>query len=536
MTLTDISPISSTESGNNDATSLARRGLLVTGATAVIAANAATRRSIAFAAPATTGSAFTRNSSSWHLARRATTGATKSVVDAIAKNRLAWLDAQLKPSSVDDTAFNKLYPRFGGSQSTPIWSVQHQIRTKKIKGWEHKFAVQCEHIARLAWSQRQIQAQMVEFWANHINVPVLADDVDESRAHYQATIRSRALGKYADLLVATSLHPAMLTFLGNRTSYAEHPNENQGRELLELHSLGVGNYSETDVLNATRVLTGLSVDNESGEFEYKPWYHWTGKVTVLKWSHGNTSSTGGLAVAKSLIGYLARHPATAQRICTKLAQYFVADTPPTSLIQKMASTYLANDTAIAPVLKLMFTSSEFNSNYGAVTRRPLESILATIRALGLQCDVTGYEGVKGIAWAIGDTGHSPMNWPTPDGYPLSPQAWNSSTAILQRWNFIRSLVSAWWPETLVRPNLLSRLCPGASLTTPNTLPATHGNLVDKVATTLFGRTLSATDRAAVLTFLNVSESTQVTATSAAVTWQFYEWIALLLSSPYHMYR
>ncbi|MGL5858667.1 MAG: DUF1800 domain-containing protein [Angustibacter sp.] len=529
---------------------VARRGLLLAGATTAVAAGTigtagraeavglGTARTASgtgsrTSVPPATGSQYTANSPSWHLARRATTGATKYWADVItAKGASKWLDEQLSPSLVSDTSYNTLYLRFGGGQSTSIWSVRDQIRSGKINGWEHKQAVQCEHIARLIWSRRQVQAQMTEFWANHINVAALADDVDESRAHYQWTLRTRALGKYADLLLATSLHPAMLSFLGNRYSVHDHPNENQGRELLELHALGVGTYSEDDVLNATRVLTGLSVDNESGEFEYKPWYHWTGPVSVLNWTHANSSQTGGLDVAKSLIGYLARHPATARRVCTKLAQYFVADVPPTSLVDRMASTYLANDTAIAPVLKLMFTSAEFAASHGAVTRRPLESVVATIRTLGLAPEASGYEGMKAIVWSLGDAGHSPINWPTPDGFPLSPNAWSSTSAVLQRWNFTRSLVSNWWPRTLVRPDLLARVCPGA----PARLPATHGELVDTASTTLFGRTLATVDRDVVLTFLGVSSTTAVRADSSAVTWRLPEWITLLLNSPYHGYR
>ena len=124
-----------------------------------------------------------------------------------------------------------------------IWSVKDKIDTGVLSGWERKLSVQCEHIARLCWSKRQLQALMTDFWTNHLNVAAMSDGVDESRAHYQSTIRGLALGKFTDLLVAASKHPAMLTFLDNRSSRRQHPNENQGRELLELHTLGVGNYA-----------------------------------------------------------------------------------------------------------------------------------------------------------------------------------------------------------------------------------------------------------------------------------------------------
>ncbi len=490
----------------------------------------ATASAAATTAPAT-GRAYTTNTAAWHLARRATSGATPALAASIQRTGLTkWLDYQLNPSKISDATYDKVAARFGPPQNTAIWSIKDAIDSGRIKGWEHKFGVQCEHVARMIWSRRQLQALMTDFWANHLNVAVLSDDVDASRGHYQYVLRSRALGRYSDLLLAASQHPAMLTYLDNRSSRASHPNENQGRELLELHTLGVGNYTETDVLNSTRVLTGLSVDNESGEFEFKPWYHWVGPVKVMGWKHTNSSRTGGLTVARSMLTYLAKHPATARRICTKLAQYFVADTPPPALVSRMVTTYLANGTAIAPTLRVMFLSPEFRASYGAVTRRPLESVLATVRSLGLVWDASGYEGVKALVWSIGDAGQSPMNWPTPDGYPQAAAAWGSTSATLQRWNFTRSLVSGWWPTTLRRSaTLLQHVHPAA-------LPPTHGQLVDGVARQLFGRTLGATNSGTVLTFLGVTASTPLSATSPAVTWRLGEWVSLLLDSPFHVYR
>lgn len=507
-----------------------RRALLVAAAAtgAAVAATAGAGR--AAADVPTTGSAYTTNTSMWLLARRATSGATPWLVGSMTTTgRTRWLTQQLAPSTIDDSPFDAIAPRFG-SQSAPIWWVRDQLESGQMDGWQRKLSIQCEHVARMLWSRRQVQALMTDFWANHLNVAVLSDDIEESRGHYQYVLRTRALGKFADLLLATTTHPSMLCFLSNRSSRLDHPNENQGRELLELHTLGVGNFSETDVLNATRVLTGLSVDNESSEFEYKPWYHWTGPVTVLGWSHPNSSQTGGLDVARSLVAYLARHPATARRICTKLAQFFVADVPPTGLVDRMAAAYLAGDTAIAPVLRLMFLSPEFAASYGAVTRRPMESVLATVRTMGYAIDAEGYEAVKILVYAMGDAGQSPMNWPTPDGFPQAPGAWGSTSAVLQRWNFTRSLISGWWPTTLTRgTTLLQRVHPAP-------LPATHDQLIDNVALQLFGRTLPSADRDAISAFIGTTGASAVTPTSASVSWRLTEWVSVLLDSPYHVYR
>ncbi|GAA4355827.1 DUF1800 domain-containing protein [Angustibacter luteus] len=515
-----------------DQNPVGRRALLLAVAGAGAAASAVGTLATAApaqAAPPTTGSYYVNRTQATLLAQRTTGGATPALVASITRLGAAkWLDYQLNPARLNDATFERIATRFA-KQSMPIWQVRSLLEEGGLKGWEHKFQIQCEHVARLCWSSRQLQAVMTDFWTNHLNVAVMSDGVDESRAHYQYTIRTKALGKYSDLLLAASQHPAMLTFLDNRSSRKAHPNENQGRELLELHTLGVGNYTETDVLNSTRVLTGLSVENESGEFEYKPWYHWTGAVKVLGWKSVNNSRPAGLAVARSMLTYLAHHPATARRVCTKLAQYFVAETPPPALVSRMVTTYLKNDTAIAPVLRMMFLSAEFRASWGAVTRRPLEATVANVRSLGLGIDATGYEGVKALVYAMGEAGQSPMNWPTPDGYPLASAAWGSTSATLERWNFTRSLTAGWWPTTLTRPNLLTFVHPAA-------LPTTHGPLVDAVATKLFGRTLAAADRTAVLTFLGVTATSPLRADSAAVTWRLAEWVSLLLDSPYQLYR
>ncbi|MFL6100916.1 MAG: DUF1800 domain-containing protein [Actinomycetales bacterium] len=480
--------------------------------------------------PPTTGAAYLPTSQVWHVARRLTGGASPALVSEIAATGVtAWIDTQLNPASIDDHTYDAIAARFG-SQTESIASVKSKIDSGALEGWQRKFSVQCEHVARLCWSKRQLQALMTDFWANHMNVAVMSDGVDESRAHYQATIRTLAFARFTDLLVALSKHPAMLTFLDNRSSRREHPNENQGRELLELHSLGVGSYLEAMVSSSSRVLTGETVDNKTGVWQYQPSYHATGAVRVLGWRHPNSSQAAGDGTATVMLRYLARQPATARRLCTKLAQYFVSETPPPALVDRMVATYLAGDTAIAPVLRLMLTSAEFVASIGAVTRRPLESTVATVRVLGLGPDKTGYDGVKALVWQLEQAGQPPMNWPTPDGFRMASAAWGSTNAVLTRWNSNRNIVNGWWPDTLTRtPTLLAWVHPGA-------LPATHGQFVDDVAVRLFGRTMTADHSAAALTFVNATADKALTSTSPIVTWRLGDLVTLLLDSPYHAYR
>ena len=251
-----------------------------------------------------------------HVLRRAGYGVSRAALVDVEQSGGpdGWLDQQLHPDGIDDSGCQAILARLP-DQAEPIWEVRDAIRNGDREGWRQLTGVHTGHIIRAAWSRRQLLTVLEEFWANHFNVTVPGDDIDDSRAHYQYVIRQHSLGRFEDLLIAASLHPSMLTYLNNRDSDAEHPNENQGRELLELHTVGIeAGYDEQDVLDSARILTGLSVDHESGEYEYKPWRHWVGAVRVLEFTDANPTRTGGESVARAYLRYLAHHPATAHRI------------------------------------------------------------------------------------------------------------------------------------------------------------------------------------------------------------------------------
>ena len=465
-----------------------------------------------------------------HLLRRAAYGPSDADLAEIAAiGPTAWLDRQLDPASIDDGACAAVLARLP-DQAEPIWQVNALLESDDRNGWEQQVSVSTHHVIRAAWSRRQLLAVMEEFWGNHFNVTVPGDRIEASRAHYSHTIRGLAFGRFSDLLRAVSLHPAMLTYLNNRDSTREHPNENQGRELLELHTVGISaGYTEADVLTSARILTGLSVNSDSEEFQYKPWRHWTGAVSGLGFTHANSSQTGGQAVAEAFLEHLARHPATAWRVCWKLARHFVSDDPPTGLVQGMADTYAASGTAIAPVLRRLFTSPEFAAAAGAKAWRPYGATIATVRALGIGPDSAGTEGPENLMWLADDAGQAPFGAPYPTGWPDVTAAWATTAATLSRWNSTISIAAGWWPSTLSRPDLKARFF-GPSL------PATHGPLVDSVARVLFGRVLLPEHRAAALAFLGVADSTPVKPTSAAVGGRLPYLAALLLDSPYLVTR
>ncbi len=508
--------------------------LQLAAAAAAAAAAANPTSGIRVIPPATFASTTAYRSTDWarHLLNRAGYGPTPADLAAVkAAGYAGWLEHQLNAATVVDTECAAILARLP-DQSLPIWRVRHGIENGTISGWEQFQAVLSDYTARALWSKRQLLTVMEDFWGNHFNVTIYADGTAESRAHYSHTIRTHAFGKFTDLLTAVTKHPSMLTYLNNRDSTAEHPNENQGRELLELHTVGVdAGYGEAGVLSSARLLTGIGVDSDSGEFAYQPWNHWTGAVNVLGFSHANASDTGGESVVNAYLYYLAHHPATAHRLATKLAVRFVSDTPSASLVTMLANVYLKSDTAIAPVLRALFSSNEFAHSIGAKVARPFESVISIARLMQITPVSTTLDSTASLVWIAERAGHNPFGQPFPTGQPDTADAWESTASTLERWNNVLRVVAGWDPSSndVIRPPLYNVVI-GA------TLPATHGELVDHVATNLFGRTVSDAHKTAVLAFLGASATQPVTSGSAAVNWVLPSFVTVLLDSPYQSLR
>jgi hypothetical protein len=478
-----------------------------------------------------------------HILRRATYGPTPgSIAEVSARGPLAWLDRQLDPSSIPDPqgdAIRALYPEARWS----IRQVYRAVESGRVDrySWDVMLPLgQCT-LALATWSARQLFEVMVEFWSNHLNVANPSDGVWDNRQDYDhRVIRAHALGKFSSMLAASAAHPAMLSYLNQADSTREAPNENYGRELLELHTVGVdAGYSEAMVLDSARIMTGYTLqwDERSPrfrEFRYDPSIHWTGKVSVLEFRHRN-AARDGRGVVDAYLDYLAHHPATARNIARKLVVRFVSDDPPPSLIARLAATYLAHDTAITPVLRQLFTSHEFLTARAAKVRRPYEDLVATVRTLGYRLlpprtgTDTRRKGPEALYWISTSLQQAPLAWVQPDGYPDLAPAWGSAGGLLHRWNMHQGLAGGWWPgkDRIVVPQL------GALL--PRRL-TTYGALVDALSTRLTGEPLSAGDSAAVLTFLGKAPSTRVRRDDAAVTWDLVRTVALLLDSANHQVR
>jgi uncharacterized protein (DUF1800 family) len=446
-----------------------------------------------------------------HLLRRATFGASAATYTEVQSLGVAgWLDAQLDPASYDDSACTAALARF------PLLGLS-SLATRKLMpefSWQAMYQCQQATLLRQVASRRQLFEVMVDFWNQHLNITCPSDKVWATRhVHDRTVIRKNALGKVSDLLRDTVQSPAMLQYLDNADSRGDDPNENLGRELLELHTVTpAAGYTETEMRHAALALTGFSVfDDGSDRFLYKPGWRWTGPLAVLGWSHPNADVDGGVEVGLSLVSYLARHPQTARSIATKLAVRFVSDTPPAALVDRLAQVYLDNDTAIVPVLRALFGSTELWSAVGQKVRRPLEHVTSVMRTLGARpSNDTATDGWESMCWVLAGLGMAPLSWPTPDGYRDVAPAWTSTGTTLGQWNVTTGLTGRWWGNNESHTD--------RGIDSPKARwqdiigmprPATAGELVDRLAQRCLQQSIPASSRQALLTMFGRTEGQSI---------------------------
>ena len=491
----------------------------------------APRKAVSFLATAapTTAAAATAAppSPALHLARRASWGATPALVAEITSQGLtAWVDAQLSPlTAVPDTDLETLVNTQWPLLRMSILGV-HDRYYPNSTGDLGYAAIQA-YLARAIWSKRQLLEVMVDFWTNHLVVTGPWGDAWDSVHRYQFdVIRRHALGRYADMLVAAAKHPAMLQQLDNAYSGKRAPNENFGRELLELHTVGVdGGYRESDIRLSALAVTGLSTEPESGEYLWREIRHFRGRLSILGWSHDNKLPNGA-PVAESYLNHLARHPKTARRIVTKLAVRFVSDTPPTALIDRLAQVYLANDTRIAPVLRALLTSTEFAASAGQKTKRPLENMVSTARTLGATPGADTPAWLNDLLWMAQSAGQAPMGWPAPNGYPDVAAAWTGAGTTLTTWNF--HMHQTWAASD---PKVTKVKYPPLRDLLPATAPTTYGAYVDALTQRLVQAKLPTAKRDAICAFLDKAATSTLSPNDAALGWRLPYVVALILDSP-----
>jgi len=385
-----------------------------------------------------------------HLVGRFSYGVTPALARQVTAQGgpRAWFERQLLPDTVkDDPTVGALRGWWPSLSRTPAALWQRQVDGVE-GGWEVMFDYERWVLMRRMTSRRQLLEVMTEFWENHLNVPAIGDAQFTHRVPYGDTLRAGALGRFDDLLHAAITHPAMLVYLDNAVSTAAHPNENLGRELLELHTVGRGEYDEDDVKDSARILTGWTVDMwNTWAPSYDTRRHARGTVTVMGFSDANAAADGR-DLTRRYLTYLAHHPATAARLARKLAVKFVSDDPPQALVDHLAQVYLAHDTDVVPVLRALAASSSFANAVGAKVRDPGEDLVGTYRSLAVSVDRPTEEkdAANQMLWQVGNLGVMPFAWPRPDGQPIDNESWSSPSRMLASLSIHYSMSGTWWPS------------------------------------------------------------------------------------------
>lgn len=308
------------------------------------------------------------------------------------------------------------------------------------------------HLLRALYSPAQVQEQMTWFWLNHFNVHMNKHNLRALVGDYeQNALRAHALGRFRDLLGAVALHPAMLRYLDNEQNAVGRINENFARELMELHTLGVdAGYGQKDVQELARVLTGLGVNLSAntpklrpqlqalyvrrGLMEFNPQRHDMGPKVLL----GQAVQGEGLAEVAHALDVLARHPATAAHISRKLATFWLSDTPPQALIDRMVARWKATDGQMAQVLETLFTSAEFTQAAPGKFKDPMRYVLSAVR---WAYDDQVILNVGPVMNWINRLGRPLYGRQTPDGYPLVASGWDSPGQMTTRFEIAKAIGS-----------------------------------------------------------------------------------------------
>jgi uncharacterized protein (DUF1800 family) len=333
-------------------------------------------------------------------------------------------------------------------KGTPDYEAAQKTYQHRLTDYARQAAIRS--LLRDLYSKNQLKEQLTWFWMNHFNVSQNKAEIRALVGDYEeSAIRPHVLGKFRDLLAASVFHPAMLQYLDNAQNAAGHINENYAREIMELHTMGVGSgYTQKDVQELARILTGVGI-NFSGKrpnvrldlrgqyragnlFEFNPNRHDYGDKIFL----GTPIKGEGLKEVAKAIAILSAEPTTAHHISAQLAQFFCCDAPPDSLVDAMAATFQNSDGDISAVLQTMFTAPELRASLGRKFKDPIHYAVSALRA------------------AYGDTiilnAQPLLNWlnrmseplyghETPDGYALTEAAWSGPGEMETRFEIARQI-------------------------------------------------------------------------------------------------
>jgi len=510
-------------------------GLALAGLATPTQAQAASRFPAAPELPTTvselSGSLNLISSPAWHLARRVCPAPTASIVGKINKiGYEQWINQQLRPSQFKDTTARNLVKKHLS------WATKTTKEVEKAshgQSWRAGKAMSTSRTIRQIYTERYLLESMVDTMGDHLYIAAQGKADSFVGWFDWAVLRKYALGKYSSMLYAAITHPAMLVYLDNHQNSADNPNENLGRELLELHTVGVGNYSEADVRQSALLLTGHGLDWKTYQYKFNKWDHYVGPLSIMGFTHANPTREAGPSALKAYLSYLAHHPATARHLCRRLAIRYVSDSPSDALVESLAAVYLAHDTSLSAVLRALLLSAEFKTSVGAKWRRPQETMATIIKAQkptaiktkGKQAsnlwDILGT-----VEWLLSTAGHQPRMWPVVNGYPDQATDWMATQDLLA--HFDMAFARVFWkdPEIPVKS-----WATALGVTTAMTADQAAGRITHN----LTGYAWSATDQTVIANRLRGSYPGSKL-TKAQIKERLPLAVHLVFCSPYFMLR
>jgi hypothetical protein len=346
-----------------------------------------------------------------------------------------WIEEQLAPETLDDGPAGWRLRSFDTLRMSPddLATLSNRL-FDDLDTTTVPNELRQATLVRQVYSRRQLYELLVEFWTDHFNISVEKGDcfflktIDD-----REVVRPHALGRFRDLLWASAHSPAMLVYLDNQVNGKDAPNENYAREVMELHTLGVnGGYTQTDVMELARALTGWTVKPNfwRGEFKFDPQQHDPGVKHVL----GLRLEPGGQAEAEAVLEHLAVHPTTAQFIAAKLARRFLADEPAPAIVERAAAAFLKTGGDLKAVLRVLLLDGLAGPAPSAQPKfkRPAHFVVSALRALNAETN-----GGPMLQDYLQRMGQPYFAWPTPDGFPDRSAPWQGN--LLPRWQFSLAL-------------------------------------------------------------------------------------------------
>lgn len=339
--------------------------------------------------------------------------------------------------------------RMQGAERDPDKAMQllkegrEHYRAEMAARFKNAIATDAPFVERLVW-----------FWSNHFTVSISKVRlVPLAGAYEREAIRPHVLGRFEDMLLATARHPAMLLYLDNALSVGPGSmagalagrglNENFAREVLELHTVGVdGGYTQDDIIELARLLTGWSVDRGRAAFRFFPARQEPGARTIMGRTY-ESGEEGGVQALRDL----ARHPSTARHVARRLATHFVSDAPPPALTDALERSFLDSGGDLAALAGTLVSHDAAFEPQLRKARPPAEYLVATLRATVPDASALPEQATDGILGTLRRMGQLPMSAPSPKGWPEDEAVWLASKQVIDRVEWAQALASR-LPATL----------------------------------------------------------------------------------------